>query len=121
MQTYLDGYTRTAPNAYTHQDAVDLASHDLEFTNAGAECLGKLEYYIKQYAINKDSEDEKAVERQARCALDYIEAYLELSSIRKLLLSVYCCILLTARPDGEFQAKTTGLLETIRVATEKVT
>ena len=118
MQTYLDGYTRTDPNNYTEQDVVNLASHDLEYTNVGVECLGKLESYIKQYSVNKGSEDHDAVEHQARCALDYIDAYLELSAVRKLLLSVYYCILLST---GRFEATTNGVMRTIQLATEKVT
>ena len=120
MQTYLDGYTKTPPSTYTQQNVEDLASHDVEYTTVGTECLGKLEYYIKQYSIIKKSGDEDAIERQARHAIDYIEVYLELSSIRKLLLSVYYCILLTATTTQQFEATKSGLLSTLKLASEKV-
>ena len=118
MLTYLDGYTMTDPNAFPEEELVKLASHDLEYTNVGVECLGTLESYIKQYSVNKPSEDHDAVEHQARCALDYIDAYLELSVVRKLLLSLYYCILLST---GRFEATTNGVMRSIQLATEKVT
>ena len=120
MQKYLDGYTKTAPSDYTKKDADDLASHDLEFTTVGTECLGKLEYYIKLYSVNKESEIHEDVERQARCTIDYVEAYLELSKVRQLLLSVFYCVLLTASTKGEFKAKTNGFRETLTLAMQKV-
>ena len=120
MQTYLDGYTKTAPSDYTKKDANDLASRDLEFTTVGTECLGKLEYYIKLYSVNKESEIHEDVERQARCTIDYVEAYLELSKVRQLVLSVFFCVLLTASTKGEFKAKTNGFRETLTLAMQKV-
>ena len=120
MQAYLDGYTKTALSDYTKKDADDLASHDLEFTTVGTECLGKLEYYIKLYSVTKDSEAREDVEGQARCTIDYVEAYLELSKVRQLLLGVFYCVLLTASTKGEFKAKTNGVRETLTLAMQKV-
>ena len=120
MQTYLDGYTKTAPSYYTKKDADDLASHDLEYATIGTECLGKLEYYIKLYSVNKESEIHEDVERQARCTIDYVEAYLELSKVRQLLLSVFYCVQLTAWTKGELTAKTNGFRETLTLAMQKV-
>ena len=120
MQTYLDGYTKTALSDYTKKDADDLASHDLEYTTVGTKCLGKLEYYIKLYSVNKESGVHEELERQARCAIGYVEAYLELSKVRQLLLSVFYCVLLTASTKDELKAKTNGVRETLTLAMQKV-
>lgn len=119
MLTFLGGYVKTASCSFTEQNAMVLASHVMENKDVGTECLGKLEHYIRIYSVNKDSEDEDAIEHQAKCAIDYIEAYLEISSIRQLLLSVYYCILLTADTTGEYGAVTKGVLEMLTFSSKK--
>ena len=115
IQSFLTAFLNSA---HTKDDVTSLNS--LQIPTVGTKFLGKLEYYISLYSKNKISEDDQAVEFQARCADDYIEIYLRLSALRQLLLLQYYCSLQSESVRQDFQATAEAVIRTLDIAMRKV-
>ena len=116
IQSFLTAFLNKG--AHTKDDVTSLNS--LQIPTVGTKFLGKLEYYISLYSKNKISEDDQAVEFQARCADDYIEIYLRLSALRQLLLLQYYCSLQSESVRQDFQATAEAVIRTLDIAMRKV-
>ena len=89
LQRFLNKFAFT--DSFSRDEVLAMDSADL--SKIAKNFLGTLKYHIKLYAINKSSTDNDDVAFQATRAVDYVEAFCQLSVLRELVLIQYYSIL----------------------------